>query len=87
MHGAGLQQSLLGSKEGLGLGRDTGGLSGSSACVGGGQVQRQTVARQHWEGSRGGTGAPQDSLQTLGNRKDSGLSPAPTWLTVRSRAD
>lgn len=36
MHGAGLQQSLLGSKEGLGLGRDTGGLSGSSACVGGG---------------------------------------------------
>lgn len=36
MHRAGPQQSLLGSKEGLGLSRDTGGLSGSSVCVLGG---------------------------------------------------
>lgn len=73
MQGAGLQQSLLGSKEGLGLSRDTGGLPGSR---GGTEYKDGQNAGQDWEGRRGGTGTPQDSLQTLGRRKDSVLSKA-----------
>ena len=42
MQGVGLQPSLLGSKEGLSLGRDTGGLSESRV---GGQVPRWTECR------------------------------------------
>lgn len=75
MRAAGLQQSLLGSKEGMGPRGDTGRLSGSR---GGPRSKDGQDAGPNGEGSRGGTGVPQDSLRTLGRRKDSGLAAAPT---------